>query len=493
MLRRLGNRRNDDGQGMWIVVAVVAVTAILLTALEVSVVGDAQLAATSTNQEQALQAAESGLADYQTHVNGSASQWQYAMDYCSSGAFPGGNNVLGCLWNADGTARVTPPPANPDRYNAAFSGVADTNCATDAYNATASTPGSANYFGWVTLHGSNTGGFAEQFQYVVDSSNALALGGYVHVFVTGRAGTSGHYICSTIKALYNGPQLTAVNTVQLAPAACSGSTIPVPAPAVGTSINAVTIMATGGSGQTGGSAALSAGGGLGGTGETVEATYAATNSTTLEVNLGCQGGSNTSITPGGPGFSPGGSLPTYGDAGGGGGSTAVCSNAAAVLANGCNSTTVTSANLSNDLYLVAGGGGGGGEGLFGATANGGSGGDGTTSSVTSGVGEDGTKGSNATAWFNINGGVGGAGGRAAVGIFARTVARATRHTTSSKPTAVPAAVATTGGPVAASVSVAEAGERGRPSTTPILQQGPAASGLTSAPHPARALSVPGPR
>ena len=74
MLKRLRLRRTDEGQGLVMVIAVVAIAAIVLGALEISVIGDAQLAASSTSQEQALQAAETGLADYQTQVNGSASQ-----------------------------------------------------------------------------------------------------------------------------------------------------------------------------------------------------------------------------------------------------------------------------------------------------------------------------------------------------------------------------------------------------------------------------------
>jgi len=394
MLKRLRLRRTDEGQGLVMVIAVVAIAAIVLGALEISVIGDAQLAASSTSQEQALQAAETGLADYQTQVNGSASQWQYAMSYCSSGTF---------ACNINGTV------ANPDPGNPAFSGIPDPSCTTSAYNATSGTPGSATYYGWETVHGSSSGGYSEQFQYVVDSSVAKALGGYVHVFITGRAGNSGHYVCSTIKALYNGPQLTNANTVQLAPASCSGSTIPVTAPVAGTNIARVLIEATGGTGQTGGSSGLSSGGGVGGAGETVEATYAATNTSSLYVNLGCQGGSNTSIVQGGPGFAQGGSLPNSGNAGGGGGATAVCA------ISPCTSSTINSGNLANDLYLVAGGGGGGGEGIFGATAAGGKGGSGTTASVTSGVAENGAAGSNATAWFNINGGTGGAGGTGAGG------------------------------------------------------------------------------
>jgi hypothetical protein len=395
MLKHLRMRKTDEGQGLVMVIAVVAIAAIVIGALEVSVIGDAKLAATSTSQEQALQAAETGLADYETNVNGSASQWQYAMSFCSSGTF-------NCVIN--GNSNVAPDP-----QNAAYSGIPDPNCTTSSYNVTHGQPGDDNYYGWVTVHGSSNGGYAEQFQYIVDSSLAKALGGYAHVFVTGRAGRSGHYVCSTIKALYNGPQLTSVNTVQLSPASCSGSSIPVAAPVAGTTIARVLIEATGGTGQTGGSSGLSAGGGVGGNGETVEATYAASNNSTIYVNIGCQGGSNTSIIQGGAGFASGGSLTGQGNAGGGGGATAVCA------LTPCTSATIGSGNLANNLYLLAGGGGGGGEGIFGATAPGGKGGSGVTASVASGIGENGNAGSNATAWFNINGGTGGAGGSAASG------------------------------------------------------------------------------
>ena len=168
MLKRLRLRRTDEGQGLVMVIAVVAIAAIILGALEISVIGDAQLAASSTTQEQSLQAAETGLADYQTNVNGSLNQWQYAENWCSSGSFAcpiqptsTANYTTAC---PSGTGSAT--QANPDRGNPAFSGIPDPACATSAYNATSGTPGSPNYYGWENVHGSTSGGFSEQFQYV---------------------------------------------------------------------------------------------------------------------------------------------------------------------------------------------------------------------------------------------------------------------------------------------------------------------------------------
>ena len=216
MFKHLRLHRTDEGQGLVIVIAVVAIAAIMLGALEVSSISGTKLTVANQSSEQALQAAQTGLADYESNVNSSPSQWQYVMDYCSSGTF-------GCQI---GTADANTPPGNaeeaidpvgetaeaPDPQNAGFSGIPDPHCTTSAYNATAGTVGTASYFGWTSVHGSTTGGFSEQFQYVVDSTSATPLGGYAHIFVTGRAGTSGHYVCTTIKALYNGPQTTNVNT-----------------------------------------------------------------------------------------------------------------------------------------------------------------------------------------------------------------------------------------------------------------------------------------
>ena len=413
MFKHLRLHRTDEGQGLVIVIAVVAIAAIMLGALEVSSISGTKLTVANQSSEQALQAAQTGLADYESNVNASPSQWQYAMDYCSSGTFGCQIGTADANTPSGNAEEAIDPPGEtaeaPDPQNAGFSGIPDPHCTTSAYNATAGNAGTASYFGWTSVHGSTTGGFSEQFQYVVDSTSATPLGGYAHVFVTGRAGTSGHYVCTTIKALYNGPQTTNVNTVQLSSASCSGLSIPVQAPVAGTNIARVLIEATGGGGQTGGSAGLSAGGGIGGSGETVEATYAATNTSKLYVNLGCQGGSNTSIIQGGPGFASGGSLGSQGNAGGGGGATAVCS------VTPCTSSAITSSNLPNNLYLIGGGGGGGGEGIFGATAGGGNGGSPGPVSVPSGMAENGAAGSLATAWFNIRGGAGGAGGQAGSG------------------------------------------------------------------------------
>ena len=265
MLNPRNYRRNEEGQTLLIVIGVVAFTAILIFALQVSVIGDQQLSASSTTQEQALQAAQTGLSDYQARVNGSPNQWQYATAFCSSGAFP-----------SPQCTHAPNPTQNPDPGNPAFSGVPDPNCTTSAANQTQGSPGASNYFGWVTVH--NDAGFVQQFQYVVDTSNVIAPtagqtldpagGGYLHIFVTGRSGRSGHFVCSTVKALYNGPQYTNANTTVLSPVLCNGSNgiITVPAPilplADPNQLAQVVITATGGNGATGGVGSGAGGQGL---------------------------------------------------------------------------------------------------------------------------------------------------------------------------------------------------------------------------------------
>ncbi len=422
-------RRNEEGQTLLIVIGVVAFTAILIFALQVSVIGDQQLSASSTTQEQALQAAQTGLSDYQARVNSSPNQWQYATAFCSSGAFP-----------SPQCTHAPNPTQNPDPGNPAFSGVPDPNCTTSAASQTQGSPGASNYFGWVTVH--NDAGFVQQFQYVVDTSNVIAPtagqtldpagGGYLHIFVTGRSGRSGHFVCSTVKALYNGPQYTNANTTVLSPVLCNGSNgiITVPAPilplADPNQLSQVVITATGGNGGTGGvgsgaggqglQGVNTTGGGSGGLGAAVQATFPASSLTTLYANIGCQGGSPSSTWQGGLGFSNGGTVGTAaspGNAGGGGGSTAVC------LIPACYAGTLlnTVGLMATDVYLVAGGGGGGGEGRAFAAGNGGSGGTATTAGPPSpllGITNNGNGGSNST--FSTGGsphnaGQGGVGGQ----------------------------------------------------------------------------------
>jgi len=383
-VRRRQLRDSESGQALLTVAALVVVIGLTLTAVQISVVGNIRLAGYVTSGEQALQAAHSGLADFEAWVDGySGGTWTYAYKYCSPGTSAATNF---CPAGA----------TSPDSNNPAYSALPDPHCSTSLANATAGAPGSPTYWGWETVRGNTgTSDVSEQFQYVIDSSQASAAGGYVHVFVTGRAGTSGKYSCRTIKALFDGPDTLPVNTSIVAPTSCNGQPIQVTAPSqAGLGIAYVKIQATGGTGQSGGDGGLAFGGAPGGVGQAVTATYAATAGESLWVNNGCQGGDVDQLTLGGPGFAPGGSLPSSADAGGGGGATAVCATAS------CYATAISSTSLGASVYAVAGGGGGGGESwLIAPGGTGGSGGSASTHSVqvgasTVGVENDGLAGNN---------------------------------------------------------------------------------------------------
>jgi hypothetical protein len=397
MLNRRWTRRDDEGQGLIAVIALVAVSAVLIVALEATVLNDGHVAAISTSQEQALQSAQAGLADYQTWMNSTSPTWSYAYQHCSSGTFPGASGPAGNPCYTFG----------PDKNNLAYSDTPDPSCGSSSATSTNGTPGNAGYFGWVT-HRGNVNGFVEQFQYVVDSTQASASSAFAHVFVTGRAGKSGHFTCSTLKALYNGPQYAEnAETTFLTPASCNGqpldNTTPFSAPNDPSDpVAMVTITATGGTGESGGTGSSanggvgiqgvqSTGGGAGGTGETVSATYAASSASLAAVDVGCQAGNPTTVTTSGKGFSSGGSSP--GNAGGGGGSTAVClvtpvatvqrptpfqnqdcqANAQAQPPPPDGGVT-TAAIVQSNVLLIAAGGGGGGEGRKLASGIGGTGG-----------------------------------------------------------------------------------------------------------------------
>jgi hypothetical protein len=437
MLNRLTHRKDDGGQALIVVIALVAISAILILALEVSVLGDSKVSANSTSQEQALQAAQAGLADYQTYVGTGTPQWSYASEHCSVGTF--GSAITGvtstgpCNIAAGGTTvNGIAYTGLPDPGNRGMADVPETNCRGGSATARIGTPGTTGYMGWVTTRG-NTSGFVEQYQYVVDSSLATPSAGYVHIFVTGRAGRSGHFTCTTVKALYNGPQYSNnVSTTFLTPVACNGQPLSHVGQAPqypGDPVAKVMIQTTGGTGETGGTGSStgsgvgiqgvqSTGGGAGGAGETVTATYSATATTSLSINIGCQAGSPINVAVGGAGFSSGGS--SSGNAGGGGGSTAVCLITASFPLSDCTASYVTSTSrLASNVFMVAGGGGAGGSGRALASGAGAVGGTGVSTVVAGlGVAENGSNGFMSAYANGTNPGRAGTGGAGGLGTAA---------------------------------------------------------------------------
>jgi len=323
--RTTRRRHGESGQALLVVIAITAGVVLLLAGVQISVVGQTQIASRTELSQKALQAAEAGVNDYQAWVNASANKWAYAENYCSSGV----------AWSTTPPNPSTACTTTPDPHNPAFAGHLDPHCATSTAGAHSGTPGHRTYFGWEV--DSTATGVSEEYQYVVDSRMASSTSTpYVHVFVTGRAGHSGQYACTTLKLGMNGPvSKVLANPVTILPAvSCMGATEQMSPPSA--SAKYMEIQATGGNGAGGGNGVLATGGGPGGNGETATAIF---DASTVYVNAGCQGGISSQITTGGGGFAPGGSPPNTADAGGGGGgASAVCK------VTPCNTKKITAAN-----------------------------------------------------------------------------------------------------------------------------------------------------
>ena len=228
----------------------------------------------------------------------------------------------------------------------------------------------------------------------------------------------------------------------------------------------VQIEATGGSGQNGGSGAISSGGGTGGAGETVVATFAATPTSELWVNLGCQGGRTQcrrlveQV------------LPQVGR------HRLECRRPEVVerprsvqlrLATPTRERRSNAGNLASEVYVIAGGGGGGGEGVFDIEGAGGKGGSGVTSPTGVNNLENGAGGTDADFleyWYPTNRGNGGAGGKASSGYSPLGIGSSSHsgdQTGGGGAPATPEVRQARRGSVVAGVAP------GRPSTTPAHQ------------------------
>ena len=212
------------------------------------------------------------------------------------------------------------------------------------------------------------------YQFVVDSSalQNSAPGGTVFVYATGRAGTSGKYVCQSAKAsLWVQTISSAVS--QSIPVSNSWGNIVTP----GASTSTVVVTFAGGAGGPGGNGAGIGGSGAnGGFGQEIQATFAIPQTANIGTLVGRQGARGGS---GGTGYGQGGAGGN--DSGSGGGGTALCAYTGAT--SPCTSSTpVRSAAITTAMlpcvFAVAGGGGGGGEGVC-AGSSAGTGGNGGNS------------------------------------------------------------------------------------------------------------------
>src|SRR5579875_3010157 len=459
---RCPRRGGERGQAaVAIALGVVVVMVSVPVALELQTIQQATLVSSAGNNELALQAAAAGIADFQAHL---AADGAYASStaggYCSAVFTPSPNPNNVCVQQGSGaSAWGHADPNNPAFVNA-FDGTSGSSVSTTcpASSSTAAT--------WVTTSGS-IGGFNTGYQYVVDASQVYPGGSDIaYVYVTGRAGYSGKYSCRTQKAAIavqqanTNPALTTSNGWQT----FTGSTT--------TSASITLAGAAGGSG-TGTCFTLlfwtwCTGGGAGGPGEQITATFAVpagSGDTFAEwVNTtpgvaGCPLGANPQ-----PGSSPSGGANTNGlgtqgggcgwasggnggyNGGGGGGAEAVCLLSATsgwtgtptclpglplcTGAAGAQPADMTAVSLNGEaetgcILAVAGGGGGGGE----SVCLGSQGGSGGAAGDVSGTGTagSGAPGANGATWLfgaQSNGGgggtaagAGGAGGTGSLAFF----------------------------------------------------------------------------
>lgn len=152
--------------------ALVAVIILLMVMLAIPLeltnqaIGQSSITVNGVYATQALSAARSGVSDYESHI---AANPSYPTQYCST--------TFGCTSGVDSS-------------NPAFVNKFDPAC----------TSSSATASGWELVSGTVTGKNSE-FQYVVDNTHVPTTGGtgVVYVYVMGRAGIGGNYICRSLK------------------------------------------------------------------------------------------------------------------------------------------------------------------------------------------------------------------------------------------------------------------------------------------------------
>jgi hypothetical protein len=373
-----GRATNEKGQALVVVAALLATLVMLPVSVQLLATGQAPLANAAAYQQEAIEAARTGLADYVNHAetydnaNYSSNSTSYSK-YCSSGSFSTCTSGFS-------------PSRTVDTTDPAF----------------------ASSFGansWVTVESGNTAGNAA-YQYVVDTSSVAntACPTPYTVYAIGRAGAGTRYVYEELKAV--------MQDVPGNPVVC-----PAPPPVSGsctTSNFSVTVPPGAGYaklvlyGAAGGTATGGTTGGAnnGEAGSTDTAYVQVTPGQTLDFSLGGAGGdgdfdllnlfgnggqSGCGGIAGLDGGAGGGAGATVlsGEGGGGGAATAVCWGTA--TSSSCNSATIppvctSSPPSSSTTCIMAVAGGGGGQG----GANGGSGGYWNNSPQWSGAGHKGS-------------------------------------------------------------------------------------------------------
>ena len=409
--RRLG-RRDDRGQAMAVIVALIGV--LMLAPLSVQVLATDQMPSSTkaTYTQDAIEAARAGLSDYVNHLQGPYSY----LEYCSPG-FTSLTTTLSITTPTTSLA-VNPLPAavasgDTIQIGSGTSGATQTVTASAAAVAGAQTisvnsftassasfspgtsvfdmtltptwastwtcpstlpdgtsrptrdtnnPAFANYPNdshWAPVHNATAAGY-EAFQYVVDSaiSNPQNIAAQrVVTYITGRAGPPGRYVYATLEATISLSPLTFDSSD------CTTNGYQITVPSAATSAEVLLY------GAEGGASYLLGGPSYGGSGNgdqvTVYPPLIVGGQQTWVVDPGMAGGTgnfnlvSTGYAPGGAGCS--GSLSTAGgqggvqsgvatgNGGGGGGASALCFG----TTSSCTSGSQLDDGLCSDAYVLA--------------------------------------------------------------------------------------------------------------------------------------------
>ena len=172
---------------MVVALAVIMLMSMLGTALYVWSAEQGQVTANSSLSKLALQAAQAGITDYQSHGNANPA---YPVSFCSDGAGA----------PAGATAPSWKCTQGADPHNSAF---------VDWFNqlpagSTAPTPScssSTQCDGWAEMDAGSAQ--SSGYQYVVDSAGVQGtIGGTAYLYVLGRAGKPGRYTCTELASSF---------------------------------------------------------------------------------------------------------------------------------------------------------------------------------------------------------------------------------------------------------------------------------------------------
>jgi len=365
--RRQRRAAGELGQSTVVVaIGVILMMALLGSALTEWSYGQQNNAQGAALQRLALQAAQAGFAEYQSLYTANP---RFPDQYCSqdqnASSPPAGQTWSAtCATNGQQPANVAGIPAFVDWFNEeSFAPGPNTNtngCQGSALNSQAL--GAYNWASANLVSGISTG-----YQYVVDSSrvNPANGAGTVYIYVTGRAGRDGDFVCTTLANSIQVQGSLPPPTATLA----SDTTAPI-TPQNGGSVTSnsqeVQFTLAGGSGSAGGGMGYAVAGGVG---EQINASFIIPSADEIITTAGQQG---TLGGVGGSGYVTGGTgSPDAGGSGGGGGATGAC-----LVANGnplgltcvagsgptnVNTLCTSNAPAQPCVLAIAGGGGGAGD------------------------------------------------------------------------------------------------------------------------------------